>query len=167
MGGLLPKGFNGGAFFTPTHVARFMVGVIRNLYEGFPENMRVLEPSVGSGVFLEHLPPDAEITALEIDETSARVTQLIYPHADVILGNALDHDRRDYYDLVIGNPPYGETVETEKEYLTLSKKKGIYRGKSEAAFIELAIRAARPGGYIAFILPTGISFAGHAKKSVN
>ncbi|MDT2230694.1 Eco57I restriction-modification methylase domain-containing protein [Paenibacillus larvae] len=80
------------------------------------------------------------------------------------MGNALDHDRRDYYDLVIGNPPYGETVETEKEYLTLSKKKGIYRGKSEAAFIELAIRAARPGGYIAFILPTGISFAGHAKK---
>ncbi|MDT2248023.1 N-6 DNA methylase [Paenibacillus larvae] len=41
----------------------------------------------------------------------------------------------------------------------------MYRGKSEAAFIELAIRAARPGGgYIAFILPTGISFAGHAKK---
>ncbi|MDT2249789.1 N-6 DNA methylase, partial [Paenibacillus larvae] len=66
MGGLLPKGFNGGAFFTPTHVARFMARVIRNLYEGFPENMRVLEPSVGSGVFLEHLPPDAEITALEL-----------------------------------------------------------------------------------------------------
>ncbi|WP_040932662.1 HsdM family class I SAM-dependent methyltransferase [Paenibacillus larvae] len=164
MGGLLPKGFNGGAFFTPTHVARFMAGVIRNLYEGFPENMRVLEPSVGSGVFLEHLPPDAEITALELDETSARVTQLIYPRADVILGNALDHDRRDYYDLVIGNPPYGETVETEKEYATLSKRKGIYRGKSEAAFIELAIKAARPGGYIAFILPMGISFASHAKK---
>ncbi len=161
IGGLLPKGFNGGAFFTPTHVAKFMWDVLKPRLPKYP---RVLEPSVGSGVFLEHAPSEAEITALEIDETSAKVTSLIYTHANVIIGNALDHDRENYYDVVIGNPPYGESVSTEREFMTLTKRKGVYYGKSENAFIELAIRAAKPGGYIAFILPMGIAFAKHAAK---
>jgi hypothetical protein len=161
MGGLLPKGFNGGAFFTPTHVAKFVWDVLK---PRLPKAPRVLEPSVGSGVFLEHAPADAEITALELDETSAKVTSLIYPHANVIVGNALDHDRENYYDVVIGNPPYGESVSTEREFVTLSKKKDVYSGKSENAFIELAIRAAKPGGWVAFILPTGIDFRQDAAK---
>jgi hypothetical protein len=161
MGGLLPKGFNGGAFFTPTHVAKFIWDVLK---PRLPKAPRVLEPSVGSGVFLEHAPADSEITALELDEISAKVTSLIYPHANVIVGNALDHDRENYYDVVIGNPPYGESVSTEREFATLSKKKGVYSGKSENAFIELAIRAAKPGGYIAFVLPMGIGFSQQAAK---
>jgi hypothetical protein len=166
MGGLLPKGFNGGAFFTPTHVARFITEALAGISGGFAPGIRVLEPSCGSGVFLEHLPLDAEITALELDETSAKVTSLIYPHANVIVGNALEHDRRDYYDIVIGNPPYGETVELAdgSDWITLSKSKGKWRGKSENAFIELAIRAVKPGGWIAYVLPKGISFAQHAEK---
>jgi hypothetical protein len=161
MGGLLPKGFNGGAFFTPTHVAKFMWQVLSTR---LPANPRVLEPSVGSGVFLEHAPEGSEITALELDETSAKVTSLIYQNANVIIGNALDHAVENYYDAVIGNPPYGESVTTEREYTTLSKKKCIYSGKSENAFIELAIRAAKPGGWIAFILPMGISFSQTSAK---
>ncbi|MBG9774239.1 HsdM family class I SAM-dependent methyltransferase [Brevibacillus laterosporus] len=164
-GGLLPNAFSGGAFFTPTHVARFMVEVIAGLSGGLTSNMRVLEPSAGSGVFLEHIPPDCEITALELDETSAKVTKLIYPHVSVINADALLHERRDYYDLVIGNPPYGLTLETERDdFTTLSKSKGKYRGKSENVFIELAIKAAKPGGYIAFVLPMGISYAQYSAK---
>lgn len=166
MGGLLPKGFNGGAFFTPTHVARFITEAVAGLCGGFPSGLRVLEPSVGSGVFLEHLPDDAEVTALELDETSAKVTSLIYPRANVMIGNALEHTRRDYYDLVIGNPPYGESVELAEgsDWVTLSKSKGDYRGKSENAFLELAIKAVRAGGYIAYILPTGISYSQTSAK---
>ncbi|MGE7271379.1 HsdM family class I SAM-dependent methyltransferase [Brevibacillus panacihumi] len=165
-GGLLPKGFNGGAFFTPTHVARFITEAVAGLCGGWPPALRVLEPSVGSGVFLEHLPPDAEVTALELDETSAKVTSLIYPRTNVILGNALEHGRRDYYDLVIGNPPYGETVELADGggWVTLSKSRGSYRGKSENAFLELAIKAVRPGGYIAYVLPNGIGFSQASAK---
>jgi type I restriction-modification system DNA methylase subunit len=161
MGGLLPKGFNGGAFFTPTHVAKFIWDVMKPRLGASP---RILEPSVGSGVFLEHAPTDAEITALELDETSAKVTSLIYDKANVVIGNALDHDRYNYYDLVIGNPPYGESVETEREYETLPKRKGLFGGKSENAFIELAIKCAKPGGWIAFVLPMGISFAQQSEK---
>jgi len=161
-GGLLPNAFSGGAFFTPTHVAKFIWGVLK---PRLPEKAKVLEPSVGSGIFLEHAPEDAEITALELDKTSAKVTSLLYPNVDVIEGDALIHSRRNYYDLTIGNPPYGVSVnfESDDDWL-LTKKKGAYSGKSEVAFIELAIKATKPGGYIAFVLPMGISFANYAEK---
>ncbi|MEK4910580.1 HsdM family class I SAM-dependent methyltransferase [Niallia sp. FSL M8-0099] len=164
-GGLLPNAFSGGAFFTPTHVAKFIWDI---LTPRLPKQARVLEPSVGSGVFLEHAPTEAEITALELDQTSAKVTSLLYPNAEIIEGNALVHDRRNYYDLVIGNPPYGVSVDfpdTGEDWPSLGKAtKGIRKGKSEVAFIELAIKCAKPGGYIAFVLPKGISFANYAAK---
>lgn len=164
-GGLLPNAFSGGAFFTPTHVAKFMWQV---LSPKLPAKAKVLEPSVGSGVFLEHAPEDAEITALELDNTSAKVTSILYPNAEIIEGNALVHERRNYYDLTIGNPPYGVSVEfpdTGEDWTSLGKaSKGVRKGKSEVAFIELAIKATKPGGYIAFVLPKGISYANYAAK---
>ncbi|MCG7383384.1 N-6 DNA methylase [Paenibacillus sp. ACRRY] len=161
-GGLLPNAYAGGAFYTPTHVARFVIDALRGLSGGeFAPGSRFLEPSAGSGVFIEHMPQDAEITALELDETSAKVTSLIYPHANVIQGDAFRHVLRDYYDYVIGNPPYGVSIDIAAEdlpdeYETLRITKGRAKGKSESAFIELAIKAAKPGGYIAFVLPKGI-----------
>lgn len=164
-GGLLPNAFSGGAFFTPTHVAKFIWQV---LTPRLPAEPTVLEPSVGSGVFLEHSPPDAQITALELDKTSAKVTSILYPNAEIIEGNALEHDRRDYYDLVIGNPPYGISVQfpdTGEEWASIGKaSKGMRKGKSEVLFIELAIKAAKPGGYVAFVLPKGINYANYAGK---
>lgn len=169
-GGLLPNAYAGGAFYTPTHVARFITEALRGLSGGsFPPGSRFLEPSAGSGVFIEHLPQDAEITALELDETSAKVTSLIYPHANVIQGDAFLHSRRDYYDYVIGNPPYGVSIDVEAGALpdafdTLKVTKGRAKGKSESAFIELAIKAAKPGGYIAFVLPKSIGFGTQTAK---
>lgn len=168
-GGLLPNAYAGGAFFTPTHVARFIVEALRGLSGGIAPGSRWLEPSCGSGVFIEHIPDDAEITALELDDLSAKVTSLIYPHANVIQGDAFLHGQRDYYDFVVGNPPYGVTIDVAVDTLpdafeTLRVSKERARGKSEVAFIELAIKAARPGGYIAFVLPMGINYAGHAEK---
>src|SRR5690606_22961565 len=108
---------------------------------------------------------------LELDETSAKVTSLIYPHANVIQGNAILFSRESYYDVVIGNPPYGETIAIKadegdfSDWLTLSKRKNEWRGKSEAVFIEHAIRNEKPGGYIAFILPMGISYNSQTRKA--
>lgn len=169
-GGLLPNAYAGGAFYTPTHVARFVVDALRGLSGGsFAAGSRFLEPSAGSGVFIEHLPDDAEITALELDEISAKVTALLYPQANVIQGDAFLHGRRDYYDYVIGNPPYGvsidvATADLPDEFETLRVAKGRAKGKSECAFIELAIKAVKPGGYVAFVLPMGINYAGYAEK---
>lgn len=169
-GGLLPNAYAGGAFYTPTHVARFILEALRGLSGGsFPPDARFLEPSAGSGVFIEHMPEDAEITALELDETSAKVASLIYPHANVIQGDAFLHARCDYYDYVIGNPPYGVNLDIAAAGLpdtfeTLRITKGRAKGKSEVAFIELAIKAAKPGGYIAFVLPLGLNYANYAEK---
>ncbi|MBJ6364174.1 class I SAM-dependent DNA methyltransferase [Paenibacillus sp. GCM10012307] len=169
-GGLLPNAYAGGAFYTPTHVAKFIVQALEGLSGGFAEGQRWLEPSCGSGVFLEHIPNSAEITGLEIDPTSARVSSLLYPYINVVEGDALTHDRRDYYDFIIGNPPYGVSIDVAAddvpdEYVSLSKKKaGRLGGKSECAFIELAIKAAKPGGYIAFVLPMGLNYASYAEK---
>lgn len=164
-GGLLPNAYSGGAFFTPTHVAEF---IWRALAPLLPDKPKVLEPSAGSGVFLEHAPKDAEVTALEIDETSAKVTKILYDHAEVIGGDALTHMRRNYYDLIIGNPPYGVSLsfpDTGEEWASLGNpSKGQRKGKSEVAFIELAIKCAKPGGYIAFVLPMGLSFGNYAAK---
>jgi hypothetical protein len=162
-GGLIPNAYSGGAFFTPPHVARFIWQI---LAPKLPAKPKVLEPSVGSGIFLENAPADAEITALELEYSSARVTELLYPNAEVIRGDSLTHDRRNYYDIVIGNPPYGVSVnfESDDDWVTISKKKNVYGGKSEVAFIELAIKSVKPGGYIAYVLPKGISYANHAAK---
>ncbi|MEK5178506.1 N-6 DNA methylase [Paenibacillus odorifer] len=168
-GGLLPNAYAGGAFYTPPHVARFITEALRGLCGGsFMPGSRFLEPSAGSGVFIEHLPQDAEITALELDETSAKVTSLIYPQANVIRGDAFLHSRREYYDYVIGNPPYGVSIDVAAVDLpdafeTLKVEKGRAKGKSESAFIELAIKAVKPGGYIAFVLPLGLAFANYAE----
>lgn len=170
-GGLLPNAYSGGAFFTPTHVARFIVEALRGLSGGsFRPGSRFLEPSCGSGVFLEHLPEDGEITALELDETSARVSSLLYPGANVIECDALLHGRRDYYDYVVGNPPFGVNIDVAADdlpdtYETLRVTKGRAKGKSEIAFIELAIKAAKPGGYIAMILPKGIAYSQQSAKT--
>lgn len=169
-GGLLPNAYAGGAFYTPTHVARFVIDALRGLSGGeFAPGSRFLEPSAGSGVFIEHMPQDAEITALELDETSAKVTSLIYPHANVIQGDAFLHSLRDYYDYVFGNPPYGVSIDLASEdlpdeYETLRTTKGRAKGKSEIAFIELAVKAVKPGGYIAFVLPLGLNYANYAEK---
>lgn len=169
-GGLLPNAYAGGAFYTPTHVARFVIEALRGLCGGeFPTESRWLEPSCGSGVFIEHIDKSAEITALELDNISATVTSLIYPHANVIQGDAFLHDRRDYYDFVVGNPPYGVTIDVAADELpdsfeTLRITKGRAKGKSECAFIELAIKAVKPGGYIALVLPMGLNFANYAEK---
>lgn len=168
-GGLLPNAYSGGAFFTPTHVARFIVEALRGLSGGFAPGSRFLEPSCGSGVFLEHLPEDAEVTALELDETSAKVAALIYPQVNVIQGDAFIHGRRDYYDYLIGNPPFGVNIDIATEDLpdkfeTLRVTKGRAKGKSENAFVELAIKTTKPGGYIALILPKGIAFSQASAK---
>ena len=70
---------------------------------------------------------------------------------------------------MIGNPPFGVTIDISadlcEDFVTLRKAKNRStgearrKGKSEFAFIELAIKAARPGGYIALILPMGVGFA--------
>lgn len=160
-GGLLPKEYTRGAFFTPPHVAKFICQFL-NIKEG----SKVLEPAAGAGAFLEFVPKSCETTAIEINPTSASIAKLIYPHVNVIIDDAFNHLKENYYDYVIGNPPFGEMIvrDSNDDYVTLSKNRGKYRARSEIAFLEYAIKSAKYGGYIAFILPMGMAHSQNYKK---
>ena len=105
------------AFYTPREV----VNAVWRLADHYAPNAKtVLEPSCGIGRFAENRDGDKEFTLHELDESSARIAKILHPKANVIQGafqkQFFDEDGRvvnkDYeppkYDIVIGNPPYGE-----------------------------------------------------------
>ena len=142
-----------------------IVNAVRNLIKDQLQNkveISVLEPSVGTGNFLyatKDLALKSIITAFEINETTAKIAKILHPEADINLcsfetefidgkGNKKD----DYlvYDLVIGNPPYGE-------------HRGLYKGlgeeqkisKYEDYFVKRSLDSLRTDGILAMVLPSG------------
>ena len=139
-------------FFTPDHVCKF---IAEYLNPRLPENPKVLEPSAGVGALLNYIRKDAEITCVELEPSQCKILEYTEPAYEVINMSAGEFDRPNYYDLVIGNPPFNLTIETQKEW-SLRKKNG--KINSDELFLELAIQSAKEGGYIAFILPQSINY---------
>ena len=142
-----------------------IVDAIRNLIKDQLQNkveISVLEPSVGTGNFLyasKDLALKSIITAFEINETTAKIAKILHPEADIHLrsfetefidekGNKKDEYL--LYDLVIGNPPYGE-------------HRGLYKGlgeepkiaKYEDYFVKRSLDSLRTDGILAMVLPSG------------
>lgn len=143
IGGLTCSGWNNGQFFTPTEVAvftRLMMGI---------EGGRVLEPSCGGGVFLNVLPSDCDMHGVELMAEAARVSEICYPHASIYQGDTLEVEWDDQFDYVIGNPPYGLTIDNWE--FACGKKL-----KSEVAFIEYGLKWLKPGGILGMIIPDSI-----------
>ena len=139
-------------FFTPDHVCKF---IAEYLNPRLPEKPKVLEPSAGVGALLNYIREDAEITCVELEPSQCKILEYTEPTYEVINMSAGEFDRPNYYDLVIGNPPFNLTIETQKEW-SLRKKNG--KINSDELFLELAIQSAKEGGYIAFILPQSINY---------
>ena len=143
IGGLTRSGWNSGQFFTPTEVAvftRLMMGI---------EGGRVLEPSCGGGVFLDVLPSDCDIHGVELMAEAARVSEICYPQASIYQGDTLEMGWDEPFDYVIGNPPYGLTIDNWE--FACGKKL-----KSEVAFIEYGLKWLKPGGILGMIIPDSI-----------
>ena len=142
-----------------------IVDAIRNLIKDQLQNkveISVLEPSVGTGNFLyasKDLALKSIITAFEINETTAKIAKILHPEAEINLrsfetefidekGNKKDEYL--LYDLVIGNPPYGE-------------HRGLYKGlgeepkiaKYEDYFVKRSLDSLRTDGILAMVLPSG------------
>jgi SAM-dependent methyltransferase len=72
---------------------------------------RVLEPGCGSGNFIGLAPTAAEVTGIELDPVTAAIAASLYPHAEIRAESfAATRDRDGWYDLVIGNVPFGQVV---------------------------------------------------------
>ena len=125
--------------------------VIKAIYEavgrmGF-ETGNILEPSCGVGNFFGMLPEEmrnSRLYGVELDSISGRIAQQLYPKADITVAGFETTDRRDFYDLAIGNVPFGQYQVRDKVYDKLNFNIHNY-------FFAKALDQVRPGGVVAFV----------------
>ncbi|ENZ45696.1 DEAD-like helicase [Enterocloster bolteae 90A9] len=125
--------------------------VIQAIYEavgrmGF-ETGNILEPSMGVGNFFGMLPEEmrnSRLYGVELDPISGRIAKQLYPKADITVGGFETTDRRDFFDLAIGNVPFGQYQVNDKTYNKLNFSIHNY-------FFAKALDQVRPGGVVAFV----------------
>ncbi|MGC4129196.1 MAG: SNF2-related protein [Bergeyella sp.] len=151
-------------YYTDSKIVDSVYNLIK---DNFKENkdIFVLEPSVGTGNFIHavsNFDKNTFVTAFEINETTAKIAKIFHPVSDINLRsfetefineNGVKESPENYknkYDLVIGNPPYGE-------------HRGLYKGlgeepkiaKYEEYFVKRGLDVLKDGGTLAMVLPSG------------
>ena len=125
--------------------------VIRGIYDavermGFRSG-NILEPSMGVGNFFGMLPDtmqDSRLYGVELDSITGRIAKKLYPQADITVAGFETTDRCDFYDLAVGNVPFGNYKVNDKAYNKLGFSIHNY-------FFAKAIDQVRPGGVVAFV----------------
>ena len=125
--------------------------VIRAIYDavermGF-QSGNILEPSMGVGNFFGMLPTsmaDSRLYGVELDSITGRIAKMLYPQADITVAGFETTDCRDFYDLAVGNVPFGQYKVNDKAYNKLGFSIHNY-------FFAKAIDQVRPGGIVAFV----------------
>ena len=125
--------------------------VIRAVYEAVEQmgfrTGNILEPSMGVGNFFGMLPESmagSRLYGVELDSISGRIAQQLYPKANITVAGFETTDRRDFYDLAIGNVPFGQYQVNDKAYNKLGFNIHNY-------FFAKALDQVRPGGVVAFV----------------
>lgn len=132
------------AHYTSPTVIRAMYEAIENM--GFVKG-NILEPSMGVGNFFGMLPQSmaqSNLYGVELDSITGRIAKQLYPKADITVAGFETTDRRDFYDLSVGNIPFGNYQVSDKAYNKLGFPIHDY-------FFAKAIDQVRPGGVIAFV----------------
>ncbi len=125
--------------------------VIKAIYEavgniGF-ETSNILEPAMGVGNFFGCLPEsmqNSKLYGVELDSITGRIAQQLYPKADITVAGFETTDRRDFYDIAIGNVPFGQYQVNDRAYNKLGFSIHDY-------FFAKALDQVRPGGVVAFV----------------
>lgn len=125
--------------------------VIKAIYEavgnmGF-QTGNILEPSMGVGYFFGLLPQEmsnSRLYGVELDSVTGRIAQKLYPKADITVAGFETTDRRDFFDLAVGNVPFGNYKVNDRAYNKLNFSIHDY-------FFAKTLDQVRPGGVIAFI----------------
>lgn len=134
------------AHYTDPPTVLAMWDVLRHL--GF-QGGRVLEPSMGIGNFFALMPRDLHqasmLTGIEYDETTARIAAMLHPNANVRhMGYQESRTADNFYDLAIGNVPFGDYSVDDPRY-------DRFKASIHNYFFMKAIDQVRPGGFVAFI----------------
>ena len=125
--------------------------VIKAIYEtvgnmGFRTG-NILEPSMGVGNFFGCLPETmqgSKLYGVELDSITGRIAKQLYPNANITVAGFETTDRRDFYDLAIGNVPFGQYQVNDRAYNKLGFSIHNY-------FFAKALDQVRPGGIVAFV----------------
>ena len=125
--------------------------VIRSIYDavermGF-QSGNILEPSMGVGNFFGMLPDsmaDSRLYGVELDSITGRIAKQLYPKADITIAGFETTDRKDFYDLAVGNVPFGQYQVDDRAYNKLGFSIHDY-------FFAKTLDQVRPGGVIAFV----------------
>ena len=111
------------------------------------ESGNILEPAMGVGNFFGLLPDsmrDSRLYGVELDSITGRIAQKLYPKADITVAGFETTDRRDFYDLAVGNVPFGNYRVSDKPYDKLGFSIHNY-------FFAKTLDQVRPGGIVAFV----------------
>ena len=136
------------AHYTSPAVIRAMYDAVERM--GFHTG-NILEPSCGVGNFFGMLPEsmrESRLYGVELDSITGRIARYLYPHADISVTGFEKTDRRDFFDLAIGNVPFGS-------YKLADKRFDKHNFLIHDYFFAKALDQVRPGGVIAFITSKG------------
>ena len=125
--------------------------VIRAIYDavesmGF-QTGNILEPSMGVGNFFGMLPESMKSSRLygvELDSITGRIAKQLYPKADITVAGFETTDRKDFFDLAVGNVPFGQYQVSDRTFDKLGFSIHNY-------FFAKALEQVRPGGVVAFV----------------
>ncbi len=151
-----------GQVFTPDYIAEFMVKNVVKFIENYRKNIQelnVLEPSAGKGIFLKSLLQNdfSNIIAYEMDIALNPILSKSFSSVEFRFDNFLGSDINEKFDIIIGNPPYlGQNYNAEifqdyfKKYPICAK---YFVGNMDLFyfFIHLGIEKLNPGGILSFI----------------
>jgi adenine-specific DNA-methyltransferase len=163
-----------GGVYTPAPIASF---ILKWAFDG-NENLDVLEPSCGDGVFLEQIRKgkykNNSVTAIELDNTEAKKAREIGLENSKVVNSEFHKycvSTKQRFDLVIGNPPYIRyqffDSEQQKYAADIFGKANLKYSKLTNAWVSFVIGSSlllKASGKIGFVLPAEILQVSYAQQ---
>ena len=125
--------------------------VIKAMYDAISQmgfqTGNILEPAMGVGNFFGMLPEqmqNSRLYGVELDSITGRIAKQLYPKANITICGFEKTDRRDFFDLAVGNVPFGQYQVNDPAYNRLGFSIHNY-------FFAKAMDQLRPGGIMAFV----------------
>lgn len=138
------------AHYTDPYTINSMWEMAKNM--GF-KGGKVLEPSMGVGNFFGLMPKGiaekSQLTGIELDRTTGRMAQALYPQANIqIKGYEESRTPDNFYDMIIGNVPFGNFNIADRRY-------GKLKPLIHDFFFLKGIDQLKPGGIMMAITTKG------------
>lgn len=140
------------AFYTPEDVIIKMWALA---FEYGFKGGNILEPACGTGRFIKYLPEGSKIIGYETDPTAVKICQILYPKATIHNEQFENYFlkkrfRKPIYDLVIGNPPFGQL---EKLEINAKEKEKTIASTYDQYFLMRGVDVLKPDGLLIYIMP--------------